>query len=168
MLGLPGGRALAVLVLGAALSGRSSHAQSVASKKVAASLERVFGRNATADTVVVEGAPVLRVRRCDSLLGYARILDVRGKDQPITLLVAADSSLRLRDIDILVYREPYGGEVAYDSWRRQFRGRSAGDSLTVGREIRGISGATISVNAVTSGVRRTMDDLRRWRESGAL
>src|SRR2546427_6382509 len=49
--------------------------------------------------------------------------------------------------DILVYREPYGGEVAYEPWRRQFRGKSTGDSLRVGKEIRSISGATISVHA---------------------
>jgi hypothetical protein len=121
-----------------------------------------------ADTVILDNAAVLRVTRADSLLGYARIFDVRGKDQPITLLVATDTALRLRDIDILVYREPYGGEVAYESWRRQFRGRGAGDSLTVGRDIRGISGATISVNAVTLGVRRTMADFHRWREDGQL
>lgn len=143
-------------------------AQSVAAKKVTASLERVFGSGVQADTVVLDQTVVLRVTRADVPLGYARVLDVRGKDQPITLLVATDTGIRLRDIDVLVYREPYGGEVAYESWRRQFRGRGPGDSLTVGRDIRGISGATISVNAVTLGVRRTMADFRRWREGGRL
>jgi len=143
-------------------------AQSVGAKKVAASLERVFGSGVQADTVILDEATVLRITRADVPLGYARVLDVRGKDQPITLLVATDTAIRLRDIDVLVYREPYGGEVAYESWRRQFRGRGPGDSLMVGRDIRGISGATISVNAVTRGVRRTMADFRRWREDGRL
>ena len=143
-------------------------AQSVAAKKVVVSLERVFGSGVHADTVILDQTTVLRVTRADVPLGYARVLDVRGKDQPITLLVATDTAIRLRDIDVLVYREPYGGEVAYESWRRQFRGRGPGDSLTVGRDIRGISGATISVNAVTLGVRRTMADFRRWREEGRL
>src|SRR2546430_6011376 len=59
----------------------------------------------------------------------------RSKDRPITFLVAIDPTDRLKDVDILVYREPYGGEVAYEPWRRQFRGKGAGDSLRVGREI---------------------------------
>jgi len=143
-------------------------AQSVPPRKVAAALERVFGRGLRVDTVATESVIVMRIARSDSLLGFARVLDVRGKDQPITLLVATDTALTLRDIDILVYREPYGGEVAYDSWRRQFRGRGPEDSLTVGRDIRGISGATISVNAVTLGVRRILEDFRRWREDGRL
>jgi hypothetical protein len=135
-------------------------AQSVSPKKVAAALERVFGRGLQVDTIATGSASVFRVARADTLLGFARVLDVRGKDQPISVLVATDTALLLRDIDILVYREPYGGEVAYDSWRRQFRGpiRPHG-----GREIRSIS-ATTSVNAVTSC---GPAEFRRWRRRAA-
>src|SRR2546426_12204143 len=45
------------------------------------------------------------------LLGFAAVGNVLGKDQPITYLVAIDPTDRLKDVDILVYREPYGGEV---------------------------------------------------------
>lgn len=93
---------------------------------------------------------------------------VKGKDQPITFLVATNPDDRLRDIDIVVYREPYGGEVAYEAWRRQFRGKSAQDTLDVGRQIRSISGATISVNAVTAGVRRALADLTEWHQAGLI
>jgi len=136
--------------------------------KVAASLGRVFGSGARVDSLRVDGATVLRVSRADSLLGFAAVDEVLGKDQPITFLVAIDPADRLKDVDILVYREPYGGEVAYEPWRRQFRGKSAGDSLRVGREIRSISGATISVHAVTLGVRRVLADLTAWHRSGVI
>jgi Na+-translocating ferredoxin:NAD+ oxidoreductase RnfG subunit len=136
--------------------------------KVAASVQRVFGKRATATAVAVDGDSAYRVTRGDTLLGFALVREVKGKDQPITFLVATDTADRLKDIDILVYREPYGGEVAYEAWRRQFRGKSASDPLQVGRDIRSISGATISVNAVTLGVRRALHDLTTWRRSGAL
>lgn len=136
--------------------------------KVAASVRRIFGTGATATTLVVNGDTVFRVARGDSLVGFAVVRAVKGKDQPITFLVATDPADRLRDIDILVYREPYGGEVAYDAWRRQFRGKSSDDQLEVGRDIRGISGATISVHAVTLGVRRALSDLTTWHRSGTI
>jgi Na+-translocating ferredoxin:NAD+ oxidoreductase RnfG subunit len=136
--------------------------------KVAASVRRIFGAGATATALVVNTDTVFRVARGDSLLGFAVVRAVKGKDQPITFLVATDPADRLRDIDILVYREPYGGEVAYDAWRRQFRGKSSDDQLEVGRDIRSISGATISVNAVTLGVRRALSDLTTWHRSGAI
>lgn len=131
-------------------------------------MRRIFGADARATPLVVNADTVYRIVRTDSLLGFAVVREVRGKDQPITFLVATDSTDRLKDIDILVYREPYGGEVAYDAWRRQFRGKSADDKLEVGRDIRSISGATISVNAVTLGVRRALSDLTAWHRSGAI
>jgi hypothetical protein len=136
--------------------------------KVSASVRRIFGAGAGTAPLVIGTDTVLRVFRGDSLLGFAVVRAVRGKDQLITYLVATDSADRLRDIDILVYREPYGGEVAYDAWRRQFRGKSSADKLEVGRDIRSISGATISVNAVTAGVRRALADLTTWHRSGAI
>jgi len=136
--------------------------------KVAASIARVFGSGTRVDTLQVDSAAVLRVSRADSLLGFAQVGNVLGKDQPITFLVAIDPGDRLKDVDILVYREPYGGEVAYEPWRRQFRGKTAGDSLRVGREIRSISGATISVHAVTLGVRRMLAALTAWHQRGAI
>src|SRR5712691_7680224 len=136
--------------------------------KVAASLARLFGPGARVDTLRVDSATVLRVSRADSLLGFAAVGNVLGKDQPITFLVAIDPTDRLKDVDILVYREPYGGEVAYEPWRRQFRGKSTGDSLRVGKEIRSISWATIIVHTFTLGVRRMLAELTAWHQSGAI
>ena len=143
-------------------------AQAPAPAKVAGSVRRLFGTGVRIDSLHADTALVLRLARNDSLLGFARVGNVKGKDQPITWLVAVDPALRLRDVDILVYREPYGGEVAYEAWRRQFRGKGPDAPLAVGRDIQGISGATISVNAVTLAVRRTMADFAAWQAKGLL
>ena len=156
--------ALALLVVAA----RAAAAQAAPPAKLAASIRRLFGPGARADTLRVDSAAVLRVSRGDSLLGFAEVGNVIGKDQPITFLVAVDPSDRLKDVDILVYREPYGGEVAYESWRKQFRGKTSADPIQVGRDIRSISGATISVHAVTAAVRRILADLTAWHTRGAI
>lgn len=162
---------LAAALVGAALvlpPPGPAAAQSASPRKVQAALARVYGDGLRTDTLVLDGTTVYRVVRGEALLGFALVRNVKGKDQPITYLVATDSTLHLRDIDILVYREAYGGEVAYEPWRRQFRGKGPGDALTPDEDIRGISGATISVHAVTTGVRRTLQDLLRWRGEGRL
>ena len=143
-------------------------AQGAPVSKLAASVTRVFGREARTDTIPLDDETVLRVRRADSLLGFAVVRNVIGKDQPITFLVAVDAGGICKDVDVLVYREPYGGEVAYEAWRKQFRGKSAESPLAVDRDIRSISGATISVHAVTEGVRRALADFARWRAAGEL
>ncbi len=146
----------------------SLSAQSPPASKLAASITRIFGSGARVDSVQVDTSVVLRLFRSDSLLGFASVRNVIGKDQPITLLVAIDPADQLRDVDVLVYREPYGGEVAYEAWRRQFRGKSVEAPMQVGRDIRSISGATISVHAVTAGVRQALAELTAWHRAGRL
>lgn len=161
----------AALLLAAAAVGptvRPAAGQTAPPAAVGRSLGRLFGIGIATDTVLVADTAVLRIRRAGRVLGYADIVNVRGKHQPITLLVAVDSTAVLRDVDVLVYREPYGGEVAYESWRRQFRGKTSRDPLAVSDDIKGISGATISVNAVTAGVRATLARLTRWHQAGQL
>lgn len=116
----------------------------------------------------MDSAEVYRISRHGGLLGFAQVRNVKGKERPITYLVATDSADALRDVDILVYREPRGGEVAYEPWREQFRGKTTTAPLQVGKDIRNVSGATISVNAVTRGVRRTLADLTAWHAAGKL
>jgi hypothetical protein len=143
-------------------------AQTPPRAKLAASITRVFGQGARVDSLHVDSNTVLRVSRRDSLLGFAEVGNVIGKSEPITFLVAIGPDDRLKDVDILVYREPRGGEVAYEAWRKQFRGKTAADSVRVGKGIRSISGATISVHAVTVGVRRMLGDLTAWHRAGKI
>ena len=142
--------------------------QSAPAQKVTKSVERIFGAGVQVDTIKVDSAQVLRMSRGGSLLGFAQIRNVKGKDQPITYLIAIDSADALKDIDVLVYREPYGGEVAYEPWRKQFRGKTTAAPLAVGKDIRNISGATISSHSVTLGVRQTLAALSAWHAAGRI
>jgi Na+-translocating ferredoxin:NAD+ oxidoreductase RnfG subunit len=143
-------------------------AQAPPADKVAKSITRIYGPGVQVDSVRVDSTTVLRISQGGSLRGFAEVRNVKGKDQPITYLVAIDSANALRDVDVLVYREPYGGEVAYEPWRKQFRGKTAAAPLQVGKDIKNISGATISSNSVTRGVRQALAELTAWRATGKL
>jgi Na+-translocating ferredoxin:NAD+ oxidoreductase RnfG subunit len=157
-----------VLVLALFTRAAPLAAQAAPANKVAASVARIWGGGVTLDSVRVDSVEVLRVSKGGSLLGFAQVRNVKGKERPITYLVAIDTTGATRDIDILVYREPQGGEVANEAWRKQFRGKTAGDRLQVGKDIRNISGATISSNSVTRGVRQALAQLAAWRAAGTL
>jgi Na+-translocating ferredoxin:NAD+ oxidoreductase RnfG subunit len=143
-------------------------AQSAPPGKIAQSVERIFGSGVQVDTLKVDTTSVLRISRGGALLGFAEIKNVKGKDQPITFLVAIDSVNALKDVDVLVYREPQGGEVAYEPWRKQFRGKTASAPLLVGKDIKNISGATISSHSVTLGVRQALAELTAWHSGGKI
>ncbi len=89
-------------------------------------------------------------------VGYGFVDDVKGKTQYITYLTAVKPDGKIRDIDVLAYRESYGGEIAYESFRKQFREKSSADKLQPGKDIKNISGATISVHAITAGVKKIL------------
>jgi Na+-translocating ferredoxin:NAD+ oxidoreductase RnfG subunit len=102
---------------------------------------------------------ILASFRNGTVAGYGVVDNVKGKDQLITYFVIVDSSLAVHDLEILAYREAYGGEVRYKSWQEQFRGKRPGDRLRAGRDIKNITGATISARSVTLGVEKVLSVL---------
>ena len=89
-------------------------------------------------------------------LGWLFIDQVLGKHELITYAVALDPAGAVRGIEILDYRETYGGEIRNSKWRQQFVGKRAGAVLQLDRDIKNISGATLSSRHVTDGVRRVL------------
>ena len=91
-----------------------------------------------------------------TLLGLLVVDHVIGKHLYIDYAVALDTAGRVMRVDILQYRESYGGEVREPSWLAQFVGKTSRSPLKVGNDIRNISGATLSSLHVTEGVKRIL------------
>lgn len=88
--------------------------------------------------------------------GWFIVDQVVGKHEFITFALALDSGGGVKAVEIMDYRESYGSQVRDPRWRAQFTGKHAGQPLQLGREIRNISGATLSSKHVTDGVRRLL------------
>lgn len=86
--------------------------------------------------------------------GWFIVDRVVGKHEFITYAVALTAQGIVRDVEILEYRETYGGEIRNPNWRAQFAGKRFGSPLQLGKDIKNISGATLSSRHVTDGVRR--------------
>jgi hypothetical protein len=96
----------------------------------------------------------LRIWKADG--GYFFVDAVIGKHDLITYAVALGLDGKVRQTEILEYREAYGGEVRNVRWRAQFTGRQHGDPVRIGHDIQNISGATLSCEHVTDGIRRIL------------
>jgi FMN-binding domain len=90
------------------------------------------------------------------LLGLFVLDRVIGKHLYIDYSVSLDTTGRVIRVDILQYRESYGGEVRSPGWLQQFTGKSGASALKVGSDIRNMSGATLSSLHVTEGVKRIL------------
>lgn len=91
---------------------------------------------------------LLRVRYWGLGQRTAWIVDEIGKEEPITIGVVIEGD-RIEQVRILTYREPRGAEVRYPFFTDQFRDATLTVEGKLDRGIDGISGATLSVSAVT-------------------
>ena len=76
------------------------------------------------------------------------ILEEIGKERPITTGIVVNND-HIEQVRILIFRESRGWEVRYPFFTEQFAGAVLEKDSQLDRHIDGISGATLSVNAVT-------------------
>lgn len=109
--------------------------------------------------------PGARIRYCAKEGRTAWILDEIGKTEPITSgIVVADG--RVERVRVLVFRESRGGEVHREAFVRQYDGASMDERFRLDQSIDGITGATMSVDAVNKQVRLALLLDRLARDDG--
>jgi len=108
----------------------------------------------------------LRVRYWARGARSAWILEEIGKEKPITVGIVIDDG-RIRRIRVLAFRESRGDEVRHAFFTRQFENAALENGNRLDRSIDGISGATLSVRALTKLARVALylDGQRRRHES---
>ena len=80
-----------------------------------------------------------------------------GRSYPITFMVVINLDGTVKDVEIMVYREPHGWEVRFESFLSQFFGRNGGDPFD---NINNITGATLSVRSMTKGVKKAVAEFQ--------
>ena len=91
---------------------------------------------------------VIRIRYWNDGSKTAWILEEIGRDKPITVgLVVKDQ--QIKQVNVLIFRESRGWEVRYPFFTDQFKDAGLIDDNQLNKYIDGISGATLSVNALT-------------------
>jgi Na+-translocating ferredoxin:NAD+ oxidoreductase RnfG subunit len=88
--------------------------------------------------------------------GYFIVDEVYGKHELITYALALDSGGKIKQIEILEYRENYGSQIRFPQWRAQFTGKTIADPVELDSDIQNISGATLSSRHVTEGIKRLL------------
>lgn len=102
-----------------------------------------------AKTILGHEPAQMRVRYWRSDQRSAWVLDEIGKEKPITTGIVIEAG-RIERIRVLVFRESRGWEVRHTFFTDQFKQRSLTADNRLDGPIDGISGATLSVRAVTN------------------
>lgn len=88
--------------------------------------------------------------------GWFIVDEVVGKHEFIPIALALDQNGAVKGIEVLEYREAYGDQVRNPDWRKQFTGKTSSTKLQLDKNIRNVSGATLSCKHVTDGVQRLL------------
>lgn len=104
------------------------------------------------------------IHRAEVLLGYAFLGTAPSKTDTFEYLVLFDPDLIIKKVNVLVYREDYGGEIGSNRWLKQFIGIPKNTNLVVGKNVAAISGATISVYSMTNAINQLLIDLIKVRQ----
>ncbi len=105
-------------------------------------------RKADIARILGHGLGALRVPYWERDGRTAWILEEIGKVRPITTGFVVTGG-HLETVKVLIYRESRGWEIRFPFFTDQFMGAALDPTLKLDRSIDGISGATLSVDALT-------------------
>jgi hypothetical protein len=97
----------------------------------------------------------------DSIIGYLAVTDAPSKFHRFDYYVLFDDKEEILKVEVLHYRENYGGEICSKNWLKQFVGIDTENYSSYSREIDGISGATISVNSLKHNLLKISNKLKK-------
>ena len=97
-----------------------------------------------------------RASRTGEDLGWAVVTEEKGRFKPITFLVHVEPDGRVKMVLVMVYRESRGDGVKRPRFLKQFRKKDVEAPLRLNRDIKMVSGATLSSRAITAGVKRVL------------
>ncbi len=101
-------------------------------------------------------------------VGYLFLSAAPSRYNDFDLMVIYDTEMAIIDTKVLTYREDWGGEIGSKRWLKQFLNKKADDQIQLGRDIQGISGATISVRSATVAIKLMTDKLALLQSQGLL
>jgi hypothetical protein len=116
----------------------------------------------SAQRKAIEQASGVRVLRDEQQVwrigggGWFIVDEVVGKHEFITYAVGLNADGSVKQIEIMDYRETYGGQIRDQKWRAQFVGKTNKSTLKLDSDIKNISGATLSCRHITDGVKRLL------------
>ncbi|HPK65508.1 MAG TPA: FMN-binding protein [Thermoanaerobaculia bacterium] len=89
------------------------------------------------------------------LVGTAYLDTHRVRTLPQTVMVALDAAGRVLRVEVLSFDEP-PDYLPRGEWYRQFEGRDGDAPLAPGRDVRGVTGATLTTRTTAAAVKRVL------------
>ena len=117
----------------------------------AQNLKKAHGIDAAGRYTVYRG-----LKADDALVGAVVLVNEQGKEGPLQLLVAFRPEGQIYDIGFTIFGEDKGKSVLSWGYLRQYIDKSITDTLVLGKDIDGVSGATWTSTSVAQAVKKAV------------
>ena len=87
--------------------------------------------------------------------GWAYLDTHRVRTLPETVMVVLDADGTVRRVEVVTFREPLE-YMPRKGWYEQYEGQKLDDDLALKRDIRSVTGATLTARSTTEAVRRVL------------
>lgn len=109
-----------------------------------------------------------KVENLDGCLAYVFFNKSKGKVEYFDYMLVFDKDLKIINVSVLAYRSSHGSEISAKWWLKQFIGKSSGEKMEIDDDIDSITGATLSVEAITYSITDLSVLIHDLQDSGFL
>lgn len=108
---------------------------------------------------------LFKIVSADQPHGFLFIEDAMGRFHDFKYCIFINEDLSVKLVRVLEYNEEFGVEITNKRWLKQFIDRSPQNPVTFGKNIDGISGATISGSSITKSINEVLQKVKKLREN---
>lgn len=120
--------------------------------------------------VDIKNSRIYKVFDADSKkkIGYLYVGEAPSRMNKFDYALYLDTQMKIKKVEVLMYRENYGGQIGNKLWLKQFIGKVNGEQMKFESDIDGISGATISSKSITYNISKISKVLKQIQNNGKL
>lgn len=122
-----------------------------------------------ADTIEEANGGLFIGYASDQVIGYAMGASATGYGGPLMMLVSTDPDGNILEVSVVEHGETpnFFRQLERQGFYNQFTGKNYSDALYLGEDIDGVSGATLSSEAVADSIRQAVRDIASGTIDGA-
>lgn len=125
-------------------------------------VEYDFKNEGTPEVINALNGHFFKINSKGDLLGYIYTSEAPSMKNIFDYILVFDIEMNIINSKVLIYREKHGRQIGTKRWLSQFIGLTLDDRPELGKDIDGISGATISATNMTMAVNSALQNLSNY------
>lgn len=109
-----------------------------------------------------------KLEHLHKMLGYLYLDNAKSQYETFNYMIIFNPDLSIKHIKVLVYREDYGSEIGSKRWLSQFEGKQNGAQMEFKKDIKNISGATVSSRSISKGIKQASLNMQELKRLGII